>query len=165
MRVDVLSLGFDGDRFSLSRAAEELHQKLGHSEAVICGLSYGAVIAAEHAISYPGSSHRYVLAGLQTKTRRGPGRILRIAYPLVHQFMQMRSGRRLSRAKVRSMMSMYARLDLRDRLSLITSPVLLMTGRLDRVHFRPARDVLARVPQSEFVDLAAAGHESNKSAP
>lgn len=163
--IDVLTLGFDGTAFSLRRAVADLDRRITDHEAVVCGLSYGAVIAAAHAIDHQAGRHRYVLAGLQVKTGRGPGIFLRTAYPLVHQFMQISSGRRLHLRRVRSQLRMYAGLDLRDDLHRIQSPVMLVNGKLDRVHYKPAADALERIPDARAVNLRLAGHESNRSAP
>ncbi len=164
-RVDMPSLGFADDNFSLERAAVELEERISHPEAVICGLSSGAVVAAQHAIMHPGSSYRYVLAGGQVKPRKWLGPLMRLGHPVVHRFMELRSRRRLDPRKVRSITDTYARLDLRDRLTEITAPVLVLVGTLDRVHYKPAGDILQRVARSQVAELRRAGQESNKSAP
>lgn len=165
--VDVLKLGFgEGQELSLHLAVQELEELIGgRDDVVIVGLSYGAVIAAQHAIDHPRPQRRYLLAGAQIKPRRWPGRILLRAHPAVRMLMQLRTLRRLDPRKVRSITRMYAHLDLRPQLPRITSHVTFAVGTLDKPHYKPAHDVARLVPNSEILELRGAEHESNKTGP
>lgn len=49
--IDALAIGFEGDIFSLEKAAKDLNNCINTNEpAIICGLSFGSVIATKHAI-------------------------------------------------------------------------------------------------------------------
>ncbi|WP_147107760.1 alpha/beta fold hydrolase [Nesterenkonia populi] len=165
--VDALQLGFGPDQeLSLEQAAAELEERIdGGDDVVIVGLSYGAVIAARHAIDHPRPHRKYLLAGGQIKPRRWPGPLLLRAHPAARIFMQLRTRRRLDPHKVRSIMRMYASLDLRPKLHRITSRVTFAVGTIDRPHRKPARDVVQRVPHSEVVELTLTEHEPNKTGP
>ncbi|WP_369699728.1 alpha/beta fold hydrolase [Nesterenkonia sp. Act20] len=164
--IDMLTLGFEGDQFSWARAAQELDSHIGEADAVICGLSSGAVIAAKHAGTYTsGRDHHYVLAAPQMNPRGWPSRMLLRRRRLIHRYIEFRTGRKLEPKKVASILEAYLTLDLRGDLTKITSPVLVLVGRKDRVHYRPTVDIAQLVPHSERVKLQRGTHESNRSAP
>jgi pimeloyl-ACP methyl ester carboxylesterase len=69
-------------------------------------------------------------------------------------------------AGMRAALRAFAKADLRDMLSTITVPTLLLYGEADqRSPMHVAEDLHARIPGSALVVLPGVGHDSNLEAP
>lgn len=164
-KIDVLKLGFIRETFSLKKASEELEKLVSKEPGVICGLSYGAVVAVMHAAMHPQSSHTYLLIGPQVRPPRLVTKILRIFGPLVYKEMEWHGGQKLNKNKVQSILKAYDSLDLKDELEKIQNETVVIIGKRDIPHYKPAKQILKWIENSRLVLIESAGHETNHSAP
>lgn len=164
--VDALNIGFEGDHFSFERAAREFNTHVNPNEpAIICGLSYGSVIATYHAILYPEQDHTYILVGGQIRPPKIINKPMRFFHPIVWKVIEWYAGKDLKRERIRSITDSFVTLDIKDQLHKITSEVVIVVGGLDIYHFRPAKMMLDTIQNSRLVYIEGAHHETNHAAP
>lgn len=164
--IDALNIGFEGDHFSFERAAHEFNTYIHTDEpAIICGLSYGSVIATYHAFLYPEQEHTYLLVGGQTQPPKLVTKTMRFFHPIVWKVIEWYAGKDLKRERIRSITDSFVTLDIENELHKITSEVVVVVGGWDVYHFRPAQMMLEKIERSRLVYIEGAHHETNHAAP
>lgn len=164
--IDALSIGFEGDSFSFERAAQELNERMDfQTPSIICGLSYGSVIATHHAVLFSEQKHTYLLVGGQIHPPKIVTKPMRFFHPVVWKVIEWYAGKNLKRERVKSIMDRFVHLDLRSELHRITSEVVVVVGGLDPYHFRPAKLMMDRIENCRLVYVPHAHHETNHAAP
>lgn len=164
--IDALNIGFVGNDFSFERAAREFNTYIDPDEpAIICGLSYGSVIATHHAILYPEQDHTYLLVGGQIQPPKIVTKTMRLFHPIVRKVIEWYAGKDLERERIRSITDSFVHLDIEDQLHRITSEVVIIVGGLDVYHFRPAKMMYENVQNSRLIYIDYAHHETNHAAP
>lgn len=164
-KVDVLALGFIGKEFSLEKAAQDLEAQIEEESAVICGLSYGAVVAIKHASYYSNRKHTYLLSGQQVHPPRMITKTLRFFWPFVYKAMEWHGGQELDSDKVKSILKAYDRLNLKEELKQIENEVVVMIGKRDLPHYKAAIQMSNRLKTYRLILVEKAGHEMNHSGP
>jgi pimeloyl-ACP methyl ester carboxylesterase len=151
----------------------------------VAGISFGSAVTLEFALRNPQRIGRLVLHGveLQFQNRLGT-RIARLAleeFPLPHdnpffnQFFRMLFARRESigplfdyvtaqcwstdQSVIAQRLAMLADFDVRDRISELAVPTLVVAGQDDAIVSASAQEELAAsIPRGQFVSLAGTGH-------
>lgn len=135
-------------------AGEELH---------LCGLSLGGILALHYAMEYPDQVRSLAVMGVQC---RMPGTLIGIQN-LLFRLMPASSfqGMGFEKKELISLTRSMANLDLREGLSRISCPVLVLCGERDRANQKACRETAERIHGAELQMLPGAGHELNCQAP
>ncbi|WP_200328949.1 alpha/beta fold hydrolase [Leucobacter sp. L43] len=163
----VAGLTGDGSAdFSLTDAAGDVAAELdrrGIERAHICGLSLGAMIAIRFAIDYPNRVSSLVLSGAQVR----PNPALMALQSAIMRVLPSRlvAPPGMSKPRMRAVLRSIARADLREELSRITAPTLVLCGLRDRPNLPAARELAAGITDAKLQLVPDAGHEWNISRP
>lgn len=151
---------------SLVDSAGMLDQTLmleGMTAVDLCGLSYGAMVAAQTAATYPERVRRLVLIAGQIRPPRLLMRAQAAALRLVPAARLADAG--VSKDRLRSVLAAASGADLSDALPRITAPTLVLVGERDRANQPAARAIAGLVPAARLEVVPGAGHTVNTDAP
>lgn len=151
---------------SLTDSAAIVDQTLmleGFASVDLCGLSYGAMVAAQTAADHPERVRRLVLVAGQVRPPRLLMKAQSAALRLVSASRLAAAG--VSKERLRSVLAAAAHADLTEALPRITAPTLVVVGERDRVNLPAARALATLVPDADLEMVPGAGHEVNVDAP
>lgn len=157
----------DGDgEFSLGRAVDEVVAGLdrrGLDRAHLCGLSLGAMLATQVAISHPDRASSLVISGGQVH----PPRVLMALQAGLTRVLPRRiiAPDGTSRRRILAVQRALARVDFREHLADITVPTLVLCGSRDVANLPAARALAAGIPGARLKVIDGAGHEINTERP
>ena len=159
--------------FSLDVAARWAASDLAarsEEDAIVAGLSLGALIAVRIATMEPGLVRGLVLSA---PVARPPKLLMRmqravmgvlparaVAGPSIEE-----GGSGLSKADLLQVLDAVAELDLRDELRRIRVPALVLVGGDDRANRRLSAEVAELLPDAELKVVPGVGHEWNRTHP
>ena len=149
---------------SLVDSAGMLDQTLmleGMTAVDLCGLSYGAMVAAQTAATYPERVRRLVLIAGQIR----PPRLLMRAQAALRFPAARLADAGVSKDRLRSVLAAASGADLSDALPRITAPTLVLVGERDRANQPAARAIAGLVPAARLEVVPGAGHTVNTDAP
>lgn len=164
---DVQGIGFlENGNYSLQKAAVELADlldKQGIVSAHFCGLSLGAILAAEFAHHHPERVKTLFLSGMQIK----PNVPIMAFQSAVFHLMPKSAFKKMGTTKEKAVTIMRAlqKLDMTSQISGIDIPVMLLNGGKDRANKKAAIQMTQLLAGSKLVFLENAGHEVNKYKP
>lgn len=164
---DVQGIGFlENGNYSLQKAAVELADlldKQGIVSAHFCGLSLGAILAAECAHHHPERVKTLFLSGMQIK----PNVPIMAFQSAVFHLMPKSAFKKMGTTKEKAVTIMRAlqKLDMTSQISGIDIPVMLLNGGKDRANKKAAIQMTQLLAGSKLVFLENAGHEVNKDKP
>ena len=130
---------------------------------VLCGLSFGAVLALDYTIRHPDKVAALVLIGAQYKVPT----LLIDLQNLIFRLMPSKSFDSMGLSKrdtIRLSHSMRS-LDFSHKLGELACPVCIVCCEKDNANRKASGQLKALLPQSELHIIPGAGHEVNKSAP
>ncbi|MBO1901779.1 alpha/beta fold hydrolase [Leucobacter weissii] len=165
--IDVPGLGAAGEgAFSLERAARRVVEAMderGWREAVLCGLSLGAMIALRAAVDFPERVRGLVLAAGQV---RPPRALLRVQNALIRVLpaRAVASGG-VDKSRILSAARAVMHVDFGPDLARIACPTLVLCGSRDRANLPASRRLAAEIPGARLAILEGAGHQSNTQSP
>lgn len=147
-------------------AAAALDQALmleGVREVDVCGVSYGAMVAAQLAADFPERVRRLVLVGGQV---RPPRSVMRVQGALLRMMPRSRFvDMGVSKEQVLRAQSVVRELDLTEALPRIAAPTLVVVGSKDVVNQPAARALEAGIAGARLRLLEGAGHLVNADKP
>ena len=135
----------------------------GMQQVDLCGVSYGAMVAAQLAADFPGRVRRLVLIGGQV---RPPRSVMRMQAALLRMIPRSRfvdAG--VSKQQVLRSQEVVRALDLTDALPRITARTLVVVGSKDVVNQPAARALVAGIPDARLRIVEGAGHLVNVDRP
>lgn len=135
----------------------------GMQQVDLCGVSYGAMVAAQLAADFPGRVRRLVLVGGQV---RPPRSVLRMQGALLRVIPRSRfvdAG--VSKEQVLRNQEVVRTLDLTDALPRIGAPTLVLVGSKDVVNQPAARALAAGIGDARLRIVEGAGHLVNVDRP
>lgn len=135
----------------------------GMQQVDLCGLSYGAMVAAQLAADQPERVRRLVLIGGQVRPPRTLMRLQSAAIKMIPRSRFADSG--VSKDQLLRSLSVVRALDLTDVLPRITAPTLVLVGAKDVVNQPAARALAAGIPDAQLRIVEGAGHELNTDRP
>ncbi len=130
---------------------------------VLCGLSFGAILALDYTIRHPDKVAALVLIGAQYKVPT----LLIDFQNLMFRLMPSKSFGSMGLSKrdtIRLSHSMRS-LDFSQKMGEVVCPVSIVCGEKDNANLKASRQLKALLLQSELHIIPGAGHEVNKSAP
>lgn len=130
---------------------------------VLCGLSFGAIVALDYTIRHPNKVAALVLTGAQYQVPT----LLIDLQNLIFHLMPSKSFASMGLSKrdmIRLSHSMRS-LDFSHKLGEVVCPVSIVCGKKDNANLKASRQLKDLLPQSELHIIPDAGHEVNKSAP
>lgn len=163
--------GFDPDApplapFTLAASAEALATELDRRRirrAHLCGLSLGAMLALQFAMTRPDQIASLTLAAPQAKPPRAlmafQSRVLRL---VPARFLPADSP---PKPLLLEVLADAARTDLTPGLASIDAPTLVLCGRKDRANLPATRQIARAIPRARLRTLEGAGHLSHREAP
>ncbi len=135
----------------------------GAEQVDLCGVSYGAMVAAQLAADFPGRVRRLVLVGGQV---RPPRSVMRLQGALLRMMPRQRfldAG--VSKEQVLRSQAAVRALDLTGALPRIVAPTLVVVGGKDVVNQPAARALEAGIAGARVRVLEGAGHLVNADKP
>ncbi|GAA3845973.1 alpha/beta hydrolase [Brevibacterium ammoniilyticum] len=156
----------DDGRFALGAAVEAIGRQLpAERTVVLCGLSLGAMIAAEVAArDDSGCVQGLVLSGGQV---RPPKRLMRLQRFIAERFVPESAfaGSGVTKRQVIAMFAAVEGLDLSAALPAITVPTGVWCGTRDLANRAAARELARGIPEAALSFVPGVGHEWHKSHP
>lgn len=128
----------------------------GMQQVDLCGVSYGAVVAARLAADFPERVRRLVLIGGQARPPRAALRVQAALLKLMPASRFADAG--VSKDQVLRAQEVVRRLDLTDALPRITAPTLVLVGAKDLPNQAGARALAAGIPDAQLRIVEGAGH-------
>lgn len=135
----------------------------GLEQVDLCGVSYGAMVAAQLAADFPGRVRRLVLVGGQVKPPAAVMRLQGLALRMIPRSRFLDGG--VSKEQVLRSQEVVRRLDLSDALPRITAPTLVVVGAKDLANQAGARALVAGIQDARLRVLEGAGHLVNAEKP
>lgn len=142
----------------LERSLETLQEP-----ADIAGLSLGAVLALDYALSHPDKTRSLILIAPQYKMPKGLLRVQNAVFTVLPE--RMFSGTGLLKTQMKSLTSSMMQLDYTEKLKNLVCPVLVVVGSKDRANRKAAQKLTALLPQARLVVMEGSGHEVNRDDP
>ena len=129
----------------------------------LCGLSLGAVLALHYAEEHP---EKVASLALIAPQYRGPKLLLRVQ-DVIFRFMprEMFAEMGVSKENFRRLNLSMQKLDLSDKLTAVTCPVLLLCGERDKANRKAVWELEEKIPDARLRFVEGAGHEINAQAP
>ena len=130
---------------------------------VLCGLSFGAILALDYTIRHPDKVAALVLIGAQYKVPT----LLIDLQNIIFRIMPSKSFDSIGLSKRDTIQLSHSMrsLDFSHKLGEIVCPVSIVCGEKDNANLKASRQLKALLPHSELYVIPDAGHEVNKSAP
>lgn len=153
--------------FSIADAAHRVVAHLdehGLERVVVCGLSLGAMVAAQVAVDHPERIKAIGLSGLQVRPPQLLMRVQNLVLRGVPARWLERDGQP-SKADLLHVLDAVAHVDLTTVLPRITAPALVLCGARDRANLVAARHAAELIPQARLRIVAGAGHAWNVTHP
>lgn len=150
-------------------AAADLADR-SEEDAIVCGLSLGALVAVRLATLEPGLVRGLVLSAPVVRAPRLLMRMQRALMGVLPARMVsgpavQEGGTGLSKADLLEVLDAMAAVDLREELQRIEAPTLVVVGGDDRANRRLASEVAELVPDAELQVVPGVGHEWNRTHP
>lgn len=156
-----------GATFSLPDAARRVVADLDEHDVgrvVLCGLSLGAMVAAQVAADHPERITGVVMSGIQVRSPRLLMRAQRAVLRRVPARWIQRDGQP-SKADLLHVLDAVAGVDLTTVLPRIIAPALVLCGARDRVNLAAAKRAAELIPQARLRIVPGAGHAWNVTHP
>ena len=141
----------------------EIHLNKEKNPVDLCGLSLGAVLAIDYAITHPEKVHSLILIAPQYKMPKA----LLVFQNIIFRFMPESSFTQtgLSKAQMISLCQSMKKLDFTDSLCKISCPTLVVCGQKDKANLKQAQQLADQIPTASLRIIENAGHEANIDAP
>ncbi|WP_281247119.1 alpha/beta fold hydrolase [Bowdeniella nasicola] len=137
--------------------------RLGARRARLCGLSLGATVALQTAISYPDRVSKLVVCAAQVAPPRAVLAAQRAIFRLYPRRKLAAQG--LDKDRLLAVMKAFGSLDISADLAAITAPIRVLIGANDTAN-RPAAELIAkRIPGAELCEVPGAGHTAHTDNP
>lgn len=166
--IDSLNIGVPEGTFSIQKAARELEKEVEKNKEerkIICGLSLGAVIAAEHALLFPDNGIEYVLASFHPSP---PPFIMSIQTPIfsvLWKIIRNKIGVTIEKQQFLSILHSVKQRDFSDELAQLKQRSVFVVGEKDGIHVKGAQKYGKLIPNHTIEIIPDAGHEINKEQP
>lgn len=150
----------------MADSAAALDQTLmleGMQQVDLCGVSYGAMVAAQLAADFPERVRRLVLIGGQVRPPRAAMRVQGALLRMIPKSRFVDMG--VSKEQVLRSQEAVRALDLTDALRRITARTLVAVGSKDVVNQPAARALAAGIPDARLRVVEGAGHLVNTDKP
>lgn len=135
----------------------------GMEQVDLCGLSYGAVVAAQLAADFPERVRRLVLVSGRV---RPPGAALKLQAGMLRLVPARRlADSSVSKERLLQTLGVLRDSDLSQALPRITAPTLVLVGEKDARGQSGARDLVAGISDAQLREVAGAGHHVNVEQP
>jgi pimeloyl-ACP methyl ester carboxylesterase len=131
----------------MARDVGALARALGLEQYAVLGHSFGAFVALQHAVDFPGQAAQTIVSSDPRD-------------PRIEDYERRSSGSLFSPEVVRHFaVQDYGTIEVEGRLGEVTQPVLVLAGRSDRTCSVEAAEVMARgIPRAELVIFEHSGH-------
>lgn len=150
----------------MADAAARLDQELmleGMQQVDLCGVSFGAMVAARLAADFPGRVRRLVLVGGQVRPPRAVMRLQAAVLRMMPRSRFVDAG--VSKEQVLRSQEVVRALDLTDALPRISARTLVVVGGKDLANQAGARALAGGIPDARLRVLEGAGHLVNTETP
>lgn len=129
----------------------------------LCGISLGAILALDYAISHSDRVTSLVLIGCQYQVPTALIDLQNLLFRCMSDSAFREIG--LSKSQTISLAHSMRKLDFRDKLNKVSCPTVVLCGKKDKANRKASIKLNALLPQSELFLIPGAGHEVNKDAP
>lgn len=166
--IDSFQIGFVNESYSLEQAAHVLEKEIEKDEEghkIVCGLSLGAVIAAQHALMYPSKKVKYILSSFHPSPPKAIMALQTLVFTIFWRLIRSGLGVDKDKQQVLSVLKSVKERDFSQDLLHLQQVRLLLVGEKDAIHVKAAKSIGQRFPNSEIKIIQNAGHEINEDQP
>lgn len=166
--IDSITFGKSDGNYSLEQAVKELESQVvkdDEKDKIICGLSLGAAIAAQHALTYPDTEIKYIFSSFHPSPPKTVMAIQTVVFSLFWRIIQSKMEVNIEKKQFLSILKSVKDRDFSADLPQLKQKSLFIAGEKDGLHVRAAQYFEKKIPDNEIKIIENAGHEINKDKP
>lgn len=155
-----------GEHFSFADRSRRLLDQLdsaGVASAHLCGLSLGAMLGVQFAADFPERTNRLILSGGQVHPHAAVMRLQNVLMRMLPE--RLVATPVASKSDVLAALRAIEKMDMREEMTRVQAPTLVLCGRRDLANVRAARQLAAGIDGAQLELVAGVGHVWNETHP